>query len=119
MTYQSNEDSIEDGEVVELYKFVTAQGTTTITSANMPIIYNLETYIPFAISRSAIDRDTAVEDPRTLTVTAPLTFAIGLRYIQSVPPEKDIFTIFRGHVGSATPDSSGTVTLPTNQVIQY
>ncbi len=119
MTYQANEDSQSDGEIVELYKIQTAQGSTTTTSANSPIIFNLETYLPEAIERSPIDLESVEEDPRSLTLTVPRTNPVAIRYIQSLPPDKDIVTVIRGHLDTATPDATGAMTLIAGQSTQY
>lgn len=119
MSYQSEEDSQSDGNAFELYKFQTDVGNLTQTSANSPIIFNLETYDPESISRTALSVDGGEDDPPTLRVTLPRSHPVPLRYIQSLPPDKDVITIFRGHIGAVTPAADNSFSIPSNQVVQY
>lgn len=119
MSYIGDETSQSDGDVVELYKFQTSSGDLTQTSADVPIVFNLETYLRESISRSVVQIGGSEDDPPTLTLTVPRSHPVAGRYIQTIPPDKDRVIVYRGQIGGAVPLQDGTISLPANQVIQY
>ncbi len=119
MAYIDDETSQSDSDIVELYKFETAQGDLTQTSADNPIVFNLDTYTPDPITRSIVQVGGTEDDPPTLTLTVSRTHPVALRYIQTIPPDRDVVIIYRGQLGGAVPDQDGRIQLPANQVIQY
>lgn len=110
MSYVGQEGSVESGKPVELYLFVN-EGLVTeqfaYTSATQNATHNSIIYVPRIIERSKISIERAEPgSDKGLELTMPATDALVLRYTTSVPPKRDLVTIYRRHANDgATPET--------------
>lgn len=121
MTYQAQEDSLQSGEVVELYEFTTALGRTLLTSGNQPVLFNNDLYTPEVIERSQTVAESLEEGSSPVTLKLPRNHPIPARYIETVPALEDNLRIYRGHANDSgvTVSADGTINLPVGAVITY
>ena len=56
MSYNTQEISAAAGQPVELYRFVLGQQVWTVTSGREAITYQIESYVPAVIRRSAVEQ---------------------------------------------------------------
>jgi uncharacterized phage protein (TIGR02218 family) len=110
VSYSGQESSVESGKPIELYLFVN-EGLVTekyaYTSATQNVTFDSVTYTPKIIERTKISVERA--EPGTdkgLELTLPASDALVLRYTTSVPPKRDLVTIYRRHANDgATPET--------------
>jgi hypothetical protein len=113
MTYIAQEESVEDGQPIELFRFSNVEETFLFTNGQNEVVFNSETYVPTAVLRSDPDLQN-VTAQRTLTITLPITNAFVERYVTQVPATIDEFQLFRQHTtDGGTPE---TITYFTGQV---
>lgn len=96
MTYLGKEESLEDGQPIELYLFSNKEETFAYTSGPDPVVFGLNTYQPLAISRT----DPNLEDvttARNLGVKVPITEPFARRYLNFVPASLDTCIVYRQH----------------------
>jgi len=114
MTYQAKEQSVEDGQPIELFRFSNSEEVFTYSGGQFNTVFNAETYVPEAIGRS----DPTLQDAtaqRSLTVTVPSSNLFARRYVSIVPATVDHFTLFRRHTtDGGTPE---TVTYFSGEVL--
>jgi len=98
MSYSEQETSVESSQPVELYKFSQRLGTarTTLTSGQLPIVKDGDTYLPSTIKRSAPKLAQGASGAK-ITMTVPRDHEYALRYLTGEPPLPDEVTIYRGH----------------------
>lgn len=90
------ETSDISGAPVELYE-ITYSGTAwRYTSADHPIVYNLRTYEPLSIYRSAL-RPALQKEKADLTLNLPITAEVGTIFRASPPGEVVMLTVYRQH----------------------
>ncbi len=114
MSYTVQEESIEDGQPIELYRFSNSEETFTFTNGPDSVIFNSETYEPIPISRTDPDLE-QVQSRRNLIVKTPIDNPVALRYVATIPATPDEFSLFRQHsTDGGTPETitffSGRVT---------
>lgn len=96
MAFETVEESVEDGQPIELYLFENLEEQFTYTSAQEVITYNGRNYIPVPIKRSAPEVQSAQPD-RRLVVEMPITNTFALRYVPTLPASPDQMTLYRYH----------------------
>ena len=96
MTYIAKDESIEDGQPIELFKFSNIEETFTLTSGQEQVIFNGSTYLPETINRTE-PSVTSVETQRAITISMPVTNAFVRRYIGTVPASPDELVMHRFH----------------------
>ncbi len=96
MTYQALDESVQDGQPIELYRFSNNEEIFTLTSGQEAVVFDSETYTPSPISRTA-PLVSSIEAPSSIELNMPATEPIALRYITTVPASLDSLTIFRFH----------------------
>lgn len=106
MSYDSTENSVQDGQPVELYKFQVGSSKYLYTSAQEiqgagtntepAHVGDLENYLPLEITRS--DPEQGKELARqTITVTVPRATDIANQFVAFVPTKRIALTIYRQH----------------------
>lgn len=114
MTYIAQEESVEDGQPIELFRFSNIEEVFTYSNGQFETVFNAKTYVPIAISRSDPDLQ-SVTSQRNLIVTVPADNAFVQRYVSTVPASIDDFKLFRQHTtDGGTPE---TVTYFSGQVV--
>src|SRR5574343_2015925 len=99
MTYTSRENSVDDGEPVELHEF--RLGATTAwryASGALEVEYLGNTYTPVAISRGNLAGSDEAARSR-LEITAPRDIEVASLFIATSPLEVVSYTLFRDHAG--------------------
>ncbi len=96
MTYQALDESVQDGQPIELYRFSNNEEVFTLTSGQEEVLFNSETYIPTPMKR-ANTLLTSIEAPSTLEIDMPATEDLVRRYINTVPASLDSVVISRFH----------------------
>ncbi len=106
MTYTAQDESLESGQPIELFRFMNVEEQFNFTSGQEPVIFNGRTYTPEAIERTQ-PSVASLEVQRNIAVKMPITNAFARRYIATVPASPDTVTIYRFH----------TTDTPTPEVI--
>lgn len=96
MTFISQEESVESGSPIELYRFSNLEDTFTYTSADVPVVFNSQTYEPNEISRTE-DRAETLDEQRRLVVKLPASDPFVRRYIPTLPAQQDTLTVYKQH----------------------
>jgi hypothetical protein len=117
MTYLALDESVQDGQPIELYRFSNNEEVFTLTSGQDEVVYQTETYVPTPMQR-ANTKLTSIEAPSTLEITMPATEDFVRRYIATVPASLDRVVVSRFHsTDGGTPEVivllSGTVSSVT------
>lgn len=101
MTYDTAEASVQDGAPVELYRFVYGSSRILYTSSDTPIDYLAETYVPVAMSRSAV---ASTSDANLGAMTVRFAGAMELiTLLRDEPPGEVVaLTIFRSQLSAPT-----------------
>ena len=114
MSFLAQENSVEDGQPIELYRFSNVEEVFTFTSGQFDVVFNNETYTPIAVSREDIDQQDS-RYQRLLNVNLPASNSFVQRYITLIPATIDQFELFRQHTtDGATPE---TVSIFSGQVM--
>lgn len=113
MSYGVNEDSIRDGNPIELYKFVAASDEYLYTSQEDPIDEGLDTYEPIPMSRSDLQFEGEVSKS-SLKVTMPRSEQVANRFIVQPPTIPMLLYVYRYHVSDGV---TGKATIWTGRVI--
>ncbi len=106
MSYQTLDDSLEDAQPVELYRFENAEEIFTYTSGQVPVAFGGKTYDPIPLM-STEPSVTSTDARGNLQITLPITNELAARYVATVPASIDKLTIYRFH----------TTDTPTPEVI--
>lgn len=101
MSYIDKDRSIEDGEPVELYKFVGELGAYYYTNDSQPRDYGGNTYVPSTISRSAIEVTSVLDSISTVDVLLPLSHPLAKLYCYMTMPQTLNVEIYRWHRGTS------------------
>ena len=96
MSYQALDESIQDGQPIELYRFSNNEEVFTLTSGQEEVEFDSETYVPTPMSR-ANTLLTSIEASSTLEITMPSTEDFVRRYINTVPASLDSVIVRRFH----------------------
>jgi len=96
VSFDSQEESVQDGAPIELFRFTTLEERFTYTSGTTPFDFENETYSPRAIGRSG-DEIESVSESRQLAVTLPTDDLLVRRYYVSLPSSQDRLEVFRLH----------------------
>lgn len=100
MTYNTKEQSVQDGQPVEAYKFTSPAGSYLYHDGDMPeLIINGETYTSTSVDREAIDIGASLSAIPTLDVTVPFDSEVAVDHGYLLTPEYLELTIYRVHVG--------------------
>lgn len=106
MSYDATENSVQDGQPRELYKFVVGTTTYRYTSAQETLEItsgvggSSEAYLPLEIERT--DTEQGKELARqAITVTVPRASDIANQFVAFVPSKRIFLTIYRTHAGGA------------------
>jgi uncharacterized phage protein (TIGR02218 family) len=113
MTYQTDDESVHDGNPVELFEFTgpTAALTYHYTSYTESVTYDSDTYLPEPMMRSSIDIESGGDVPEVL-VEMPSSLNVVLEYGVKIPPRTTLLTIWRRHTptGAVTKYWEGVIT---------
>lgn len=100
MTYNTQETSVAAGQPIELYRFVLGQQVWTVTSAREAITYQVESYQPAVIRRSAVEQ--SPEFARNgIDLECARDFAVAQLFAAARPNGVVSITLFRNHLGDA------------------
>lgn len=111
MTFESREESVEEGAPVELYTFRVYSTNYYYTSAATVQTLDATDYAPYAISHGEISQTEDLER-NDLTLDVPLDFPI-LDFYEAAPPSDVIFLT----VVSKHRDDTGTAVIWTGRVL--
>lgn len=105
MTFITQEESIEAGTPIELFRFANLEDIFTYTSSKVPTVFNSETYAPTAIQRTE-DQIESLEEQRNVVVKMPSTDPFVARYFATLPAQQDSLTIYKQHsTDTPTPET--------------
>lgn len=100
MTYQADEESVEDGRPQEGFEFILPTVTYRLTSGVKDVSIGGQTYRATTIERGAIDIKTD-GDAADLEVPVLITHALPQRYLQlGVPPKRIDVNVYRKQLNS-------------------
>jgi uncharacterized phage protein (TIGR02218 family) len=98
MSYQSVEESVSQGQVVELYEFVEGPTSYRYCTSVEPVSYLNRNFTPSPIARDRV-KQAGDAFKNNLTITLPRGNAFALSYITFTPDSSTSLTIYRGHQG--------------------
>ncbi len=96
MSFLTQEESVEDAQPIELFRFSNLEDTFTYTSGQQDVVFQAETYTPNAITRGSDDVQT-LDSKRQVVVKMPVDDPFVVRYIATLPATQDTFQLFRLH----------------------
>ena len=100
MSYNTQEISAAAGQPVELYRFVLGQQVWTVTSGREAITYQVESYQPAVIRRSAVEQ--SPEFARNgIDLECTRDFAVAQLFAAARPNGVVSLTVFRNHLGDS------------------
>ncbi len=100
MSYNTQEISAAAGQPVELYRFVLGQQVWTVTSGREAITYQVESYQPAVIRRSAVEQ--SPEFARNgIDLECARDFAVAQLFAAARPNGVVSLTVFRNHFGDS------------------
>lgn len=100
MTFQQFEDSVQDGQPVELYRFTTPSRTYLYTSDANSYELSGDVYEPVPIRRKAL-AGTSQEDSPVLDVEISIAAQLVIDFAFSIPETSLVMEIIRSHGGPA------------------
>lgn len=100
MSFDSVEKAQASGQPWEIYRFVTAGETFFLTSADVPIVYLENTYVPTTLRRDEME-ETSEVDSGLVKVYVPTAHPLAELFIPGLPPSPVQITIFAGHFTDA------------------
>lgn len=103
MAFLDYEESVEEGQPIELYLFKNLEEEYVYTSCQEVVTFGGRNYLPVAVKRTSPELATAQSD-RTLTVELPIDNPFALRYVATVPASPDEFTLYRYHSTDSGPE---------------
>lgn len=135
MSYEQKDNSVQDGEPVEFYKFSSPLGTFRYTSDNQPGVCNGELYLvlPGGMERTSIETGSVVDTIMTMDFTFRATDDLAQLYCYSITPEQLVVEVRRAHrgddwntewemewtgIGLDVSGSGPTISIKTGSVIQ-
>ena len=100
MAFDTYEESIDDGQPVELYSFVGDGILVRETSAREQVdLGGGEVYVPAAITRSSIVGSSDLGADGTLTLDVPPDHPIAALFVNLVPASEILLTLREFHRG--------------------
>ena len=100
MSYNTQDISAAAGQPVELYRFVLGQQVWTVTSGREAITYQVESYQPAVIRRSAVEQ--SPEFARNgIDLECARDFAVAQLFAAARPNGVGSLTVFRNHLGDS------------------
>ena len=96
MTYIAQDQSVEDGQPIHLFKFFNSEETFTFTSSQEQVIFDGKTYVPTTITHSE-PSVSSIETQRAISIQMPGSNVFAQRYIPTVPASPDKIIIYRFH----------------------
>lgn len=125
MTFEAFEDSVEDGNLIELYEFRQGPVVTRFTNFNRTVNFNGSEWTSTQIARENIERaiESGVND---LKIRMPLDNPIASQYIRNIPgrvvdvkiyrahftdPAEEVLVVFEGFINQAEFDGDLQATL--------
>lgn len=135
MSYAQKDNSVQEGQPVEFYKFTSPLGTFRFTSDNEPGICNGELYLvlPGGITRTSIETGSVVDTVMTMDFTFRADTDLARLYCYQTTPELMNVEVRRAHRGDDwntewemewmgygldVSGSGPTITIKTGSVIQ-
>lgn len=100
MTYATQESSVHSGQPVELYRFSSGLRKWLYTSADVPIVYQTETYEPYPLKRGPF-RQTAELAKTGLEIKTPRDTPFVADMVASPLLDVVMLTIYRKHRSDA------------------
>lgn len=98
MTYTASENSVQDGQPVELYRFAFQTQAWTLTSTQLPILKDAESYTPAAITRSSLEQTNEI-NRNGIEIRLPRDHPVAALFIASPPEGVVSVTLYRQHAG--------------------
>ncbi len=96
MSFETFDESVEDGQPQELFLFSNVEETFAYTSGQESFFFDNNTYEPKAISRTSEEVE-GLQRRRQVVVKLPITNPFVLRYIRTPPASQDDLQIHRLH----------------------
>lgn len=96
MTFIAQEESVEDGQPIELFLFQNLESKFAYTSGQEVVTFGGNTFIPRPISRTEPEVESQ-QSNRNLVIKMPLNDPFVARYVSTIPASPDSCTIFRFH----------------------
>lgn len=106
MSYEAQENSLQDGAPIELYRFASGDRTWHYTSYAEPVVYLGKTYEPIPLKRTEPEQSSELAATR-ITLSMPRDVALVIPFIIYPPSATIWLDIFRQH---ATDESLETYT---------
>lgn len=106
MTYNARETSADLGAPFEIYEFIRGVQRWRYTSADRTIVWNLNSYPPLAISRSAIEVGQEIAR-QGLRISVPRDIPVIDSFRTSAPSDPIVVNIWQSHQGD--PDAEFVV----------
>lgn len=101
MTYDAAEKSIYGAQPVELYRFTRGLTIWTYTTADVPIVYNDETYTPQTMRRGELAQNSE-NDNAVLDLFLDPSIDIAAQFVSGGTPSPTNVTLIRRHRDDAT-----------------
>lgn len=103
MAYIDDEQSVDDGNVVELYKFSGALGNYFLTSASTDIVDgSLQTWLTTAMKRQRVKKTSKIK-ATPMTVQMDIDTQLVRDYAFGIPPRGLVLELFRQHNAGGAP----------------
>ena len=102
MAFIDKEESVEQGQPIELYKIQGSGQSFYYTSGQHQVTFNFDTYSPVAISRSEPEIESS-QSARRIVLTLPMDNEFAARYIPTLPTTVETLTVYRYHSTDGTP----------------
>jgi uncharacterized phage protein (TIGR02218 family) len=96
VAYDTFEESVDQGQPIELYLFENLEETFVYTSAQETITYVGRNYIPTPVKRTAPEIQSGQPD-RRIVIEFPITNDFARRYVGTLPASPDHLTLYRYH----------------------
>lgn len=96
MSYEALDESVQDGQPVELFKFENIEDSFFYTSGENAVLFDGDNYIPVALSRTEPTREN-LQATESMTLQMPSSDAFVRRYVLTTPATQDRLTIFQFH----------------------
>ncbi|KKN40602.1 hypothetical protein LCGC14_0731630 [marine sediment metagenome] len=96
MSLATIEESVEDGQPIELYSFTNLEESFRYTSGQREVILGGSTYVPTEISRTSSGKE-GINTRATLVLKLPNTDPLVRRYVIGLPATPDKVVVYRQH----------------------
>lgn len=116
MTFASDEQSVQDGSPIELYKFIGTYNTYRLTNRGEDVTNSDGTYDGgFAIRRSSLEEGTQEDDDISLDVDLSASHPMVTEYAINEPPPDLRLIVYRAH----PTDLDDTLVLFDGEVVSW